>query len=403
MSKHLISSLNEWVVPSHWSVLPLKHMCSASALYGLNESSESYSETGVRFLRTTDITEEGTLNNNPVFLDVDKVSGYLLSNGDLLISRSGTVGRCYIYEDHIGPCAYAGYLVRFVLKVEHNPWFVYYVTKSLPFMKWLSFSSIEATIGNVNGEKFANAPIPVPPQKEQDRIVHFLKSKTNEIDTLIAAKQRLLNLLTEKRRTLITQAVTKGLDSSVQMKDSGIPWLGEIPEHWEIWKIGHFSSVGNGSTPLRDNTSYWYNGSIPWLNSASTNEAEISSSTQFVTEQAVRECHLPLVKKNSVLIAITGQGKTRGQAAVLLFDATINQHVAYVTADKERIIPHFLYLWFVAQYNHIRAMSEDGGGTKGALTCEDISAFRIGLPPLTEQNLIYQFVQHETTKLDLLR
>jgi len=404
ISKYLVSSLNEWVVPSHWSVIPLKHMCSASALYGLNESSESYSETGVRFLRTTDITEEGTLNNNPVFLDADKVSGYLLSNRDLLISRSGTVGRCYIYDDHIGPCAYAGYLVRFVLKEEHNPWFVYYVTKSLPFMKWLSLSSIEATIGNVNGEKFANAPIPVPPQKEQDRIVHFLKSKTNEIDTLIAAKQRLLNLLTEKRRTLITQAVTKGLDTSVEMKDSGIPWLGEIPAHWSMVTLRRLiTSLEQGWSPVASNQSANINEFGVLKLSAVKSGRLIYEENKALASDADIPTGL-FIREGDIFLTRANTPKFVGDVAIaksdhnnLIFsDLIYRLRVRFDKVEPEWLI---LVLQSVIGRGQIEAEAKGSSNSMVKLAQDQVLGLLITNPSKAEQKTIIEYVQKETEKL----
>src|SRR5262249_36238048 len=103
------------------------------------------------------------------------------------------------------------------------------------------------------------------------------------------------------------------------------------------WKVGHFAAVGNGSTPSRDNAEYWTEGLIPWLNSSVVNQEEVTEADQFITETAFRECHLPLVKSGSVLVGITGQGKTRGQAVVLSFEATINQHLVPSAGITQRV------------------------------------------------------------------
>ena len=102
-------------LPAHWWVRRLKSLCSQHALYGANVTATSYSTMGVRFLRTTDITEDGQLKPGGVFLPEKLVRDYLLTDGDVLISRSGTIGRSFLYDraKH-GRCAYAGYLVRFV-------------------------------------------------------------------------------------------------------------------------------------------------------------------------------------------------------------------------------------------------------------------------------------------------
>ena len=229
------ASSREWSfgpIPTGWRALPLKYLCSRSSLYGANVAAAVYENDGVRFLRTTDIQDDGTLNEGGVFVPADIVVDYMLSEGDFLISRSGTVGRAYVYRPEDGPCAYAGYLVRYALWDTASPQWLFYITKSPGFQQWLGASVIEATIGNVNGEKYANLLVPVPPPPQQRAIADYLDRETARLDALVAAKERVLGLLAEKRRALIARAVTRGLDPNVPLRDSGIPWLGKIPAHW---------------------------------------------------------------------------------------------------------------------------------------------------------------------------
>ena len=116
---------------------------------------------------------------------------------------------------------------------------------------------------------------------------------------------------------------------------------------------------------------YWDGGTYPWLNSSSVNHSPIMQADQFVTDLALRECHLPQIQPGSVLVAITGQGKTRGTSAVLDTEATINQHVACVTTRNDVIGAEYLHLALLAAYRELRAISDDSGSTKGALTCWD--------------------------------
>jgi type I restriction enzyme S subunit len=105
-------------------------------------------------------------------------------------------------------------------------------------------------------EGFFEVFCPVPPIDEQRAITDYLERETARLDGLVAKKERVLGLLAEKRRAFITRAVTRGLDPRAPLRDSGVPWLDEIPVHWGIWKVGHFATVGNGSTPNRDNAEY---------------------------------------------------------------------------------------------------------------------------------------------------
>lgn len=242
----------------------------------------------------------------------------------------------------------------------------------------------------------------VPPLREQAAIVRFLDYVDRRIRRYIRAKQKLIRLLAEQKQAIIHRAVTRGLDPNVRLKPSSVEWLGDVPEHWEVRQIGHFSAVGNGSTPSRGNAAYWAGGTYPWLNSSKVNAGAIAASDQFVTEAALRECHLPRVPPGSVLVAITGQGKTRGTSAVLTIEATINQHIAFITPRRRDKIaaPKYLQKFLVAAYSELRRMSDDSGSTKGALTCEDLRHFRVLLPPTEEQQRIVQWAEDATAEVE---
>ena len=282
--------------------------------------------------------------------------------------------------------------------------FLYYTTVSDRFRKLGEAAMFGAAGQKRVPEEFVREyRIPVPPLARQRAIADYLGRETARLDALVTAKERLLALLAEKRRAIVTRAVTRGLDPRVPTRDSGIPWLGEIPAHWEIWKIGHVASVGNGSTPSRNHATYWTDGTIPWLNSSVVNRPEVTDADQFVTALAVRQCHLPLVKADSVLVAITGQGKTRGRAVVSSIDSTINQHLAFIRPDRSRLRPWFLRWTLLAAYDFLRSISDDAGGTKGALTCEDVADLRVPVPPSDEQAAILDHITSFAERVDSLR
>jgi type I restriction enzyme S subunit len=250
------------------------------------------------------------------------------------------------------------------------------------------------------GDSLGAIEIGLPSAEEQALIVRFLEHADRRIGRYIRSKKKLIALLNEQRQGTIHQAVTCGLNPRAPLKPSGVRWLGNVPQHWEVWQVGHFGRVGNGSTPSRGNSAYWSGGSYPWLNSSSVHRSPISGSDQFVTDLALRECHLPRVPPSSVLVAITGQGKTRGRAAVLATEATINQHIAYITPRRDVVSAEYLHLVFSGAYRELRSISDDSGSTKGALTCADIGHFKVALPGLEEQEKLIGAVRLATQRLE---
>ena len=286
--------------------------------------------------------------------------------------------------------------------VKIDPRFLRYVCVWQDFVDAVDASTLGSKMPRAEWDHIGTQPIPIPTRHLQHAIANYLDRETARLNALIATKERLIGLLAEKRRALITRAVTRGLDPKVSLRDSGIHWLGEIPAHWDVWKLGHTAQIGNGSTPSRGNAEYWLNGTIPWLTSSVVNQYEITKADEFVTEVALQDCHLPLVKSGSVLIAITGQGMTRGQAVVLSCESTVNQHLAYVDPDRSRLDSWFLRWVFLVAYEFLRSISDDAGGTKGALTCADINSFRIPIPPIHEQRAIATYVSKQVRKLEEL-
>jgi type I restriction enzyme S subunit len=241
-------------------------------------------------------------------------------------------------------------------------------------------------IPHVDGEFLKNLALPYPTNLvDQSRIANYLDREIARIDGLIAEKGRMLALLEEKRATLISRAVTRGLNPNVPLKSSGIDWLGDIPAHWEVQPIKYLATVGNGSTPSVENVNYWSDDGYPWLNSSVVNESPIRNASRFVTDLALRECHLPKIQPPAVLVGITGQGKTRGMASVLGIETTINQHLAFIKPRNEALQIDYLCFILEHAYAFLRSDSDGAGSTKGAITCEQLANMKIPTPPHGEQ------------------
>lgn len=263
--------------------------------------------------------------------------------------------------------------------------FCKYALRANRFLWEVESRSTGVSYPAINASDLGDIAISLPDMGTQRLIAAYLDRETARIDALIAAKERMLALLEEKRAALISRIVTRGLDPNAPLKPSGQEWLGEIPAHWEVQPIKYLAVVGNGSTPSVDNADYWDDEGYPWLNSSVVNVSPVEIASRFVTDAALRECHLPKIQPPAVLVGITGQGKTRGMAAVLGIEATINQHLAFIKPRTQALCTDYLCHVLGHAYAFLRSDSDGAGSTKGAITCEQLANMKIPVPPVGEQ------------------
>ncbi len=323
--------------------------------------------------------------------------------GDIVVVRSGA----YTGDSAIVTPDWAGAIAGFDMVVRVRPGclprFVAFSLLSKYILEGqINLLRMRAAQPHLNAEELGEIAFVKPSLTEQSAIAAFLDRETGKIDALVAEQERLMALLKEKRQAVISQSVIKGLNPNAKMKPSGVEWLGDVPAHWTVAPLRYVARIGNGSTPNRENPTYWQDGSYPWLTSSHVNRDYIENSTEFVTPTALAECHLPRITPPAVLIGITGQGRTRGMASVLCIEATISQHIAFAKPDETRLLAGFLRRVIDHLYEFLRLESEGGGSTKGAITCEQLAGVRIVIPAVEEQLEIGNFIDSELAKLDTL-
>jgi restriction endonuclease S subunit len=207
----------EWLgdVPEAWEVKRLRFLSKGPFEYGANEEASDDNPEDPRYIRITDIREDGELHSDTFrSLPIDVAKPYLLQEGDLLFARSGaTVGKTFRYKDSWGQCCYAGYLIRMrsdTRKVDSK--FLHYYTLSDAYMQWKDSVFWQATIQNISAEKYKNFIIALPTLKEQSLIVAFLAGQTTKTDDVIGKVTVQIDKLKEYRQALITSAVTGKID-----------------------------------------------------------------------------------------------------------------------------------------------------------------------------------------------
>lgn len=352
-------------------------------------------EAGV--IRNTNFTPSGVIDFSDVAylqVEVKKLSKRRLEAGDVIVERSGggpkqPVGRVVFFDREDGDFSFSNFTsaIRVKDKTLFDPQFVFYSLMEL-YQSGQTEDIQRRTTGirNLDFTSYKErARFPRIPLPEQKKIAHILST----VQRAIEAQERIIATTTELKKALMHKLFTEGLRNEPQKETE----IGLVPESWEVVEMGSIAKVGNGSTPKRTNEAYWEGGTIPWLNSTKIHDRFITEADQFVTPQAVKKCHLPKVAPNSLLIAITGQGKTLGNSAITRIETCINQHLAYVHFHSVKIVPDFV-LWFMqTRYEYLRSIAHGGGSTKGALTCGFLKTLQIPIPPADEQREIITVFQ----------
>jgi len=319
-----------------------------------------------------------------------------IQKGDFAISlRSFEGGLEYCHHDGIISPAYT------VLKTKRKiaEQYYKYLFKSFSFISELQTSVVGIREGkNISYPELSYSFLPVPNIEEQTAIAHFLDDKTSKIEQAIGIKQKQIELLKERRQILIHKAVTRGLNDDVKLKDSGVEWIGEIPEHWDIVKIKHISSkIGSGVTPSGGGTTYLESG-IPLLRSQNILFGKIElEGVAFISDKVHTSMSNSQVKKGDVLLNITGGSIGRCHFVDFDSELNVNQHVCIIRPTKE-ITTIFLNSVLSSEIGQGQIWYNQQGGGREGLNFQSIKNFYLPLPPISEQYSICNFIEQSTNK-----
>jgi type I restriction enzyme S subunit len=180
-------------------------------------------------------------------------------------------------------------------------------------------------------------------------------------------------------------------------KPSGVEWLGDVPQHWDVWKLAHaFALIASGTTPKTDNREYYDDGDIPWVNTGDLNDGELEDCGKRITTRALADhSSLKLYPAGSLLIAM--YGATIGKLAMLRFPATVNQACCVFTGASP-IVSKFMFYWFLGLRQQILSLATGGGQPN--VSQDILRTLRVGCPDQTEQTKIASFLDRETSKID---
>ena len=393
----------EWLgeIPSHWEVGRLKNYIEL--ITGYPFKSDKYTDYGIKLARGINV-KEGVLNWDETrcwpALE-EQLVGYLLEEGDVLIAMDGSkVGKnfCKIKSEDL-PILLLQRVARLRTKDTLNSDYLFNHILNKNFLLWVEMSKTDPMVPHIAPSDIKNFIITIPPLSEQTAIASFLDRKTALIDQAITIKQQQIELLKERRQILIHKAVTRGLNPNVKMKDSGVEWIGEIPEGWEVVKIKHVTSkVGSGVTPSGGGTTYLESG-VPLLRSQNILFGKIElEGVAFISDKVHASMSNSQVRKGDVLLNVTGGSIGRCHYVDFDSELNVNQHVCIVRPTK-KITTLFLNSILSSEVGQGQIWFNQQGGGREGLNFQSIKNFFLPLPPITEQKLICEYIEHATTKI----
>ena len=381
-------------VPEGWEVVSLGRLIDEPLSYGASETGEVENAPGfVRYIRITDITLDGKLKHDGCkYLAREKAEGVMLEKGDVLFARSGaTVGKSYLFNEDIEAC-YAGYLIRASVRREKLlPEFLLYFSQSTNYEEWKNRIFIQATIQNISAAKYTRLTLPLPPLPTQRAIVAFLDEKCGKIDRWVAAKEREVALLKELKQAMIAEAVTGAThvartDTARKMKPSGIPWLPEVPEGWEVKKVRQHFRLRSEKVSEQDYPplSVAKVGVVPQL-------ADVAiSMAQGETRKLVREGDY----------VVNSRSDRKGSCGIAPQDGSVTTiSIVLEPRQIDRQFVHYLFRstpWVEEFYRNGRGIVADLWTTR----YQEMRNMVFPLPPLAEQRAIVAYIEARAAKID---
>lgn len=383
------------------SIDPAKQPETIFELYSVPSSADNYPEivSGKEIGSTKQAVEKGDVllcKINPRINRVWKVSQHtnsiLLASSEWIIIRNRLINSDYLM-----------YCFR-------SPYFRDYMLSNV--------SGVGGSLMRAQPKYVKEYPVPIPPLAEQQRIVDRIESLFAKLDEAKEKAQAVVDGFENRKTAILSKAFMGELTSfsDADPVDTVLPtikqWAEAFPTRdkkaldseqakatmvkmsdgrcWIKCSVGAIGRVSNGSTPSRNCPEYW-KGSIPWVSSGEVRNIVISSTSETITQQGFDNSSVKLLPRGTVLIAMIGEGKTRGQSAILGINATINQNIAAVIIDHGLVLPEFLWYWF--QMNYTKNREKGAGSGPQALNCQRVRKLEFVCPSLHEQKRIVDILR----------
>lgn len=378
--------------------LRIKEICD----YVSRGTTPDYVDEGTNKVMNQATFSKGWIDESNIRYTSKANKGARIMKGDLLMASTGggVLGKVFFFDDDDSFYADSHVTIMRNSKGANLMKYLYYYF-------YLRYEEINATMvkGSTNQTELQrnyllSYELDVPTLADQQRMITYLDTKLSEIDHQVSLLTSKRDAYLRLKKSIINHAVTRGLDPNVKMKDSGIEWIGEVPEHWEVKRMKELSAIGSGTTPKSGEDKYYENGIHPWLNTSDVQDCVINEAKFSITDKALNDYSvLKYYPIGTILIAMYGGG-TIGNVALMNISATINQACCAIASNEKILLPKYLFCYLKCHKKKI--ISLGFGGTQVNLSQAIIAQLPVVLPPLPEQRAIATYLDDKCVKIDTI-
>lgn len=371
--------MNEWPdfqIPSEWTLTRMDELATKLKAGGTpSRQNKSYFGGDIPFVMIDDMTSSGVyLKSTKETITgegLGSCSAWIVPENTVLLSMYATIGATVITTF---PVATNQAILAIVPREDYDREYLSFCLQA--HKRYLARLNVESTQKNINKGIVSSFQLPIPPLPEQKKIALILSS----VQRAIEAQERIIQTTNELKKALMHKLFTEGLSGEPQKQTE----IGLVPESWEVCKVGDVAKVQSGGTPSRDVTENWSGGTIPWVKTGEINYCLIQDTEEKITPTGLANSAARLFPKGTLLMAMYGQGITRGKVGLLGIEAASNQACASITPTHEkRISSAFMYYFFEYHYEDLRMLGH--GANQKNMNAALIRSFPLTFPKGVEQ------------------
>lgn len=391
----------DWIgqIPEEWEVIKFKYLGDVKQGLTYSPSDIVDKDEGILVLRSGNI-QNGVLDfTNNVYVKTKVAESIVLRKNDILITaRNGSsalIGKNAIIDTDI-KATFGAFMMVFRTNKSLIAKFAFYLM-NVSFNFYRTFFTT-STVNQLTAAIFNGIEVPLPSISEQQKIADFLDKKTAQLDKVKSLLEEQIQKLKDYRASLIYETVTKGLDKNVPMKDSGIDWIGQVPQGWGVKAIKYiFDEIGSGSTPKSDNEIF-YDGDINWIQSGDLYQTDtVTSVSKTISYQGFKSTSALKIYQPP-FVALAMYGASVGNVAVSYIDACVNQAVVVMLGSSEKVG----FGKYAIEASKSNLIFSAQGGTQPNISQNLIKNWSIPQPKSEEQDQIVDFLDNETSRIDKL-